>query len=110
MNGVMPGQPPDYGRLSTLLRHLKPYAAVGNLRIQPGSDVIVCAEMDEQWGYVGAKSLPALAVLRVSPESEELHETRPVKPIKSGGYWPNVALSSPEDPALQRRLPSCGSG
>ncbi|WP_430929672.1 IS1 family transposase [Klebsiella pneumoniae] len=27
-----------------------------NSRIQPGSDVIVCAEMDEQWGYVGAKS------------------------------------------------------
>ncbi|HHZ5877473.1 TPA: IS1-like element IS1B family transposase, partial [Escherichia coli] len=25
-------------------------------RIQPGSYVIVCAEMDEQWGYVGAKS------------------------------------------------------
>ncbi|HAI1822738.1 TPA: IS1-like element IS1B family transposase, partial [Escherichia coli] len=25
-------------------------------RIQPGSDVIVCAEMGEQWGYVGAKS------------------------------------------------------
>ncbi|MCV6020674.1 IS1 family transposase, partial [Escherichia coli] len=25
-------------------------------RIQPGRDVIVCAEMDEQWGYVGAKS------------------------------------------------------
>lgn len=24
-------------------------------RIQPGSDVIVCAEMDEQWGYVGSK-------------------------------------------------------
>ncbi|WP_371326873.1 MULTISPECIES: IS1 family transposase, partial [unclassified Shigella] len=24
--------------------------------MQPGSDVIVCAEMDEQWGYVGAKS------------------------------------------------------
>ncbi|HAX6530465.1 TPA: IS1 family transposase, partial [Escherichia coli] len=24
--------------------------------IQPGSDVIVCAEMDEHWGYVGAKS------------------------------------------------------
>ncbi|WP_433914944.1 IS1 family transposase, partial [Escherichia coli] len=23
--------------------------------MQPGSDVIVCAEMDEQWGYVGAK-------------------------------------------------------
>lgn len=25
-------------------------------RIQPGSDVIVCAEMDEQWDYAGAKS------------------------------------------------------
>ena len=35
---------------------LKTQAAVGNPRIQPGSDVIVCAEMDEQWGYVGAKS------------------------------------------------------
>ncbi len=43
--------------LNTILRHLKTQAAVGNLaRIQPGSDVIVCAEMDEQWGYVGAKS------------------------------------------------------
>ena len=34
----------------------KTQAAVGKPRIQPGSDVIVCAEMDEQWGYVGAKS------------------------------------------------------
>ena len=42
--------------LNTILRHLKTRAAVGNPRIQPGSDVIVCAEMDEQWGYVGAKS------------------------------------------------------
>ncbi|EEG2675209.1 IS1 family transposase [Salmonella enterica subsp. enterica serovar Rubislaw] len=25
-------------------------------RIQTGSDVIVCAEMDEQWGFVGSKS------------------------------------------------------
>ncbi|WP_407298218.1 IS1 family transposase [Klebsiella quasipneumoniae] len=48
-----------YGRLAsnTILRHLKTQAAVGvNSRIQPGSDVIVCAKMDEQWGYVGAKS------------------------------------------------------
>jgi insertion element IS1 protein InsB len=42
--------------LNTIFRHLKTQAAVGNSRIQPGSDVIVCAEMDEQWGYVGAKS------------------------------------------------------
>ncbi len=42
--------------LNTILRHLKTQAAVGNLAYKPGSDVIVCAEMDEQWGYVGAKS------------------------------------------------------
>ncbi|EIQ25020.1 putative transposase [Shigella flexneri K-315] len=39
------------------LRHLKklrPQSVTS--RIQPGSDVIVCAEMDKQWGYVGAKS------------------------------------------------------
>ncbi|STF46433.1 IS1 transposase [Escherichia coli] len=43
--------------LNTILRHLKklrPQSVTS--RIQPGSDVIVCAEMDEQWGYVGAKS------------------------------------------------------
>ncbi|WP_407242273.1 IS1 family transposase [Escherichia coli] len=43
--------------LNTILRHLKklrPQSATS--RIQPGSDIIVCAEMDEQWGYVGAKS------------------------------------------------------
>ncbi len=41
--------------LNTILRHLKTQAAVGNLAHTAG-DVIVCAEMDEQWGYVGAKS------------------------------------------------------
>ncbi|WP_425623795.1 IS1 family transposase [Klebsiella pneumoniae] len=43
--------------LNTIFRHLKnnrPQSVTS--RIQPGSDVIVCAEMDEQWGYVGAKS------------------------------------------------------
>ncbi|XPE40072.1 IS1 family transposase [Shigella flexneri] len=42
--------------LNTILRHLKTQAAVGNLADTAGSDVIGCAEMDEQWGYVGAKS------------------------------------------------------
>ncbi|WP_407260920.1 IS1 family transposase [Klebsiella pneumoniae] len=42
--------------LNTILRHLKTQAAVSNLPDTAGSDVIVCAEMDEQWGYVGAKS------------------------------------------------------
>ncbi|MEB6699676.1 IS1 family transposase [Escherichia coli] len=43
--------------LNTIFRHfkkLRPQSVTS--RIQPGSDVIVCAEMDEQWGYVGAKS------------------------------------------------------
>jgi hypothetical protein len=43
--------------LNTILRHLKNSGrSQVTSRIQPGSDVIVCAEMDEQWGYVGAKS------------------------------------------------------
>jgi hypothetical protein len=42
--------------LNTILpfKKLRPQSVTS--RIQPGSDVIVCAEMDEQWGYVGAKS------------------------------------------------------
>ncbi|ROJ25203.1 transposase, partial [Escherichia coli] len=48
----------DYGRWPqhdfTSLKKLRPQSVTS--RIQPGSDVIVCAEMGEQWGYVGAKS------------------------------------------------------
>ncbi len=54
----MPGNCPHYGRWPqhdfTSLKKLRPQSVTS--RIQPGSDVIVCAEMDEQWGYVGAKS------------------------------------------------------
>ena len=54
----MPGNRPHYGRWPqhdfTSLKKLRPQPVTS--RIQPGSDVIVCAEMDEQWGYVGAKS------------------------------------------------------
>ena len=54
----MPGNRPHYGRWPqhdfTSLKKLRPQSVTS--RIQPGSDVIVCAEMDEQWGYVGAKS------------------------------------------------------
>ncbi len=54
----MPGNSPHYGRWPqhdfTSLKKLRPQSVTS--RIQPGSDVIVCAEMDEQWGYVGAKS------------------------------------------------------
>ncbi|AHA68494.1 Transposase [Shigella dysenteriae 1617] len=58
-NGV--GVPGELARimgvsLNTIYVHLKTQAAVGNLAHTAGSDVIVCAEMDEQWGYVGAKS------------------------------------------------------
>ena len=43
-----------HGSYSSLTPPLRPQSV--NSRIQPGSDVIVCAEMDEQCGYVGANS------------------------------------------------------
>ena len=58
MNGVGCRATAHYGRWPqirfTSLKKLRPQSVTS--RIQPGSDVIVCAEMDEQWGYVGAKS------------------------------------------------------
>ncbi|EHV61909.1 insB [Escherichia coli DEC6C] len=49
----MPGNCPHYGRWPqhdfTSLKKLRPQSVTS--RIQPGSDVIVCAEMDEQVGY-----------------------------------------------------------
>ncbi len=55
----MPGNRPHYGRWPqhdfTSLKKLRPQSVTS--RIQPGSDVIVCAEMDEQWGYVGVSEL-----------------------------------------------------
>ncbi len=54
----MPGNCPHYGRWPqhdfTSLKKLRPQSVTS--RIQPGSHVVVCAEMDEQWGYVGARS------------------------------------------------------
>lgn len=38
----------------TAFKKLRPRSVTS--RIHPGSDVIVCAEMDEQWSYVGSKS------------------------------------------------------
>ena len=53
----MPGNCPHYGRWPQHdFTSLKTQAAVGNLAHTADGDVIVCAEMDEQWGYVGAKS------------------------------------------------------
>lgn len=55
----MPCLRPHYAALASTpfppFKKLRPQSVTS--RIQPGSDVIVCAEMDEQWGYVGAKSL-----------------------------------------------------
>lgn len=54
----MPGNRPHYGRWAqhdfTALKKLRPQSVTS--RIQPGSDVIVLAELDEEWGYVCAKS------------------------------------------------------
>ncbi|XPE44658.1 IS1 family transposase [Shigella flexneri] len=59
----MLGNRPHYGRWPQhdfpSFKKLRPQSVTS--RIQPGSDVIVCAEMDEQWGYVG-RIAPALAV------------------------------------------------
>ena len=38
---------------NTILRHLKLRPQSVTPAHTAGSDVIVCAEMDEQWGYVG---------------------------------------------------------
>ena len=62
----MPGNSPHYGRWPqhdfTSLKKLRPQSVTS--RIQPGSDVIVCAEMDEQWGYgdAGASYEPAVTL------------------------------------------------
>ena len=55
--------------LNTILRHLKLRPQSVTSRIQPGSDVIVCAEMDEQWGYVGAKSRQFARMLGLEPKN-----------------------------------------
>ncbi len=50
----MPGNRPHYGRWPQHdfppFKNLRPQSVTS--RIQPGSDVIVCAEMDEQWGDI----------------------------------------------------------
>ncbi|HGS6803608.1 TPA: IS1 family transposase [Klebsiella variicola subsp. variicola] len=46
----------------TALKKLSPQS--GTSRTQSGSDVIVCAEMDEQWGYIGAKSRQRWSIFR----------------------------------------------
>ena len=51
--------------LNTIFRHLKLRHQSVTSRIQPGSDVIVCAEMDEQWGYVGLNRASAGCFTRV---------------------------------------------
>ncbi len=62
--------------LNTILRHLKTQAAVGNLaRIQPGSDVIVCAEMGEQWGMSGLNRASAGCFTRMTGSGRRLLRT-----------------------------------
>ncbi|EOL9605185.1 IS1 family transposase, partial [Salmonella enterica subsp. enterica serovar Give] len=53
----------------TSLKKLRPQSVTS--RIQPGSDVIVCAEMDEQWGYVGAKCKRLVRTVLIFTESSD---------------------------------------
>ncbi len=66
--------------LNTILRHLKTQAAVGNLAHTAG-DVIVCAEMDEQWGYVGAKSRQRWLFTRMTVSGRRLLRTYSVNAL-----------------------------
>ncbi|AJM73357.1 transposase IS1 [Escherichia coli RS218] len=79
----MPGNSPHYGRWPqhdfTSLKKLRPQSVTS--RIQPGSDVIVCAEMDEQWGYVGAKSRSAGCFTRMTGSGRRLLRTYSVNAL-----------------------------
>ncbi|EGW90139.1 insertion element IS1 1/5/6 protein insB [Escherichia coli STEC_EH250] len=79
----MPGNSPHYGRWPqhdfTSLKKLRPQSVTS--RIQPGSDVIVCAEMDEQWGYVGAKSPSAGCFTRMTVSGRRLLRTYSVNAL-----------------------------
>ncbi|KDY84829.1 putative transposase, partial [Escherichia coli 2-474-04_S3_C2] len=47
----------------------------------PGSDVIVCAEMDEQWGYVGANRASAGCFTRMTGSGRRLLRTYSVNAL-----------------------------
>nr|CAD87833.1 truncated InsB [Escherichia coli] len=92
----MPGNCPHYGRWPqhdfTSLKKLRPQSVTS--RIQPGSDVIVCAEMDEQWGYVGAKSRQLGCFTRMTGSGRRLLRTYSVNARWRRGtsYEPAVTL------------------
>ena len=67
--------------LNTILRRLKLRPQSVTSRIQPGSDVIVCAEMDEQWGYVGAKSRQRWLFTRMTGSGRRLLRTYSVNAL-----------------------------
>ncbi|MDO8238008.1 IS1-like element transposase [Shigella flexneri] len=92
MNGVgCRAQCTHYGRWPqhgfTSLKKLRPQSVTS--RIQPGSDVIVCsAEMDEHWGYVGAKSrVSAGCFTRMTGYGGRLWRTSSVN-----GLWPHWSV------------------
>ena len=79
----MPGNRPHYGRWPqhdfTSFKKLRPQSVTS--RIQPGSDVIVCAEMDEQWGYVGLNRASAGCFTRMTGSGRRLLRTYSVNAL-----------------------------
>nr|WP_233341627.1 IS1-like element transposase [Escherichia coli] len=68
--------------LNTILRHLKklrPQSVTS--RIQPGSDVIVCAEMDEQWAMSGLNRASAGCFTRMTGSGRRLLRTYSVNAL-----------------------------
>ncbi|WP_437178318.1 IS1 family transposase [Escherichia coli] len=93
----MPGNSPHYGRWPqhdfTSLKKLRPQSVTS--RIQPGSDVIVCAEMDEQWGYVGLNRASAGCFTRMTGSGRRLLRTYSVNALWR--RWGVLSLLSPFD-------------
>ncbi|EIQ56412.1 putative transposase [Shigella flexneri 1235-66] len=77
------GRWPQHG--FTSLKKLRPQSVTS--RIQPGSDVIVCAEMDEHWGYVGAKSRQRWLFTRMTGYGGRLWRTSSVNAL-----WPHWSV------------------
>ena len=75
--------------LNTILRRRKLRLQSVTSRIQPAADVIVCAEMDEQWGYVGAKSRQRWLFTRMTGYGRRLLRTYSVNALwrRWGVLW-----------------------
>nr|QHW09342.1 IS1 protein InsB [Enterobacteriaceae bacterium] len=74
-----------HGSYSSLTPPLRPQSV--NSRIQPGSDVIVCAEIDEQWGSSALNHASAGCFTRMTGYGGRLLHTSSVNVL-----WPRWSI------------------